>query len=64
MNEDWFIAQAGADSWDEWDLSTTLGDRTLEVLTEHWETWITEDDIETMYQTGELSSARWRHSHR
>jgi glucan 1,3-beta-glucosidase len=33
--------------------STVLGDRTLDVLTEHWESWITESDVETMYQTGE-----------
>lgn len=29
-----------------------LGDRAQEVMTEHYETWVTEDDIEQLHQAG------------
>lgn len=37
---------------DEWTLMQKLGDNARSVMTEHYETWITEDDIEKIYQAG------------
>jgi aryl-phospho-beta-D-glucosidase BglC (GH1 family) len=51
--QDWFIENAGADSWDEWDFTATLGqEKSLEVLSQHWDTWITEDDMDVMFNHG------------
>ncbi|KAH8922501.1 glycoside hydrolase family 5 protein [Atractiella rhizophila] len=53
MNEDWIIEKAGADAWDEWTFTSILGkDAALPILQDHWNTWITEDDIEFMHQSG------------
>ncbi|KAH9820586.1 family 5 glycoside hydrolase [Melampsora americana] len=52
MNEDWFTENAGANSWDEWDFTTVLGSKAVDVLEEHWNTWITEADVERAYQAG------------
>lgn len=37
---------------DEWTLMQKLGDNARSVMTEHYETWITEDDIEKIHQAG------------
>ncbi|KAM0790616.1 hypothetical protein ACM66B_004479 [Microbotryomycetes sp. NB124-2] len=54
MHEDWFTEVGGADSYDEWSFSQHIGDQGAlqDVLEQHWLTWITEDDIQTMYEQG------------
>ncbi|MBW0497017.1 hypothetical protein O181_036732 [Austropuccinia psidii MF-1] len=52
MNEDWFVAQAGPDAWDEWDFTLALGANASPILEEHWGTWITEADVERVFQAG------------
>lgn len=60
MAPDWFNATvnavqpgAGATAMDEWSFMEILGqERGRAALLEHFETWATEDDIETMFQYG------------
>ncbi|GAA6003866.1 hypothetical protein JCM10207_006441 [Rhodosporidiobolus poonsookiae] len=60
MLPDWFNETvnavqdgAGATALDEWSFCEVLGqDRAKEALTEHFNNFITEDDIETLYQHG------------
>lgn len=54
MLEPWFNASANYNSSvvDEWNLMLALGDNATAVMKQHWDTWITEDDIETAYQAG------------
>ncbi|GAA6046950.1 hypothetical protein JCM3770_003446 [Rhodotorula araucariae] len=60
MLPDWFNETvnavspgAGATVMDEWGLCETLGqDRCREALTQHWDTWITESDFDTMVEYG------------
>lgn len=49
-----FNASSGnnASVLDEWTLMQVLGDNARSVMTQHYETWITEDDIETIHQAG------------
>lgn len=54
MSEPWFNATAdhNASIVDEWTLSEYLGDRALPIFEKHWDTWVTEQQIETLYQAG------------
>ncbi|OAV97192.1 hypothetical protein PTTG_05391 [Puccinia triticina 1-1 BBBD Race 1] len=52
MAEDWFVQNAGPNSWDEWSFTIAKGDKAAQTLEEHWATWVTEDDIEKLYQAG------------
>jgi glucan 1,3-beta-glucosidase len=46
MDEQWFIDSCGnSEALDEWTWSESLGDRKNDVLLEHWNSWITDDDI-------------------
>ncbi|KAK4702196.1 hypothetical protein P7C70_g4030, partial [Phenoliferia sp. Uapishka_3] len=52
MDEDWFISVAGANSWDQWDFTQNLGDKAAAALDDHYSSWVTEADIEVMFQHG------------
>ncbi|KAM0756218.1 glycoside hydrolase [Meredithblackwellia eburnea MCA 4105] len=52
MDEDWFIGLAGEDAWDEWDFSQNLGANATAALQAHYNSWITEADIELMHTNG------------
>jgi len=52
MAEDWFVEKAGPNSWDEWSFTRAQGDNAARTLDEHWSTWVTEDDVEKLYQAG------------
>ncbi|PLW43559.1 hypothetical protein PCANC_13258 [Puccinia coronata f. sp. avenae] len=52
MAEDWFVEKAGANSWDEWSFTIAQGDNAAKTLQEHWSSWLTEADIEKLYQSG------------
>jgi hypothetical protein len=45
MDEQWFVDTCGNSSLDEWSCMESLGDRKTDVLTEHWNRWITDEDI-------------------
>lgn len=46
MDEEWFIESSGDPSAeDEWTWSEALGDRKTAVLQQHWNSWITDDDV-------------------
>lgn len=45
MDEQWFVDTCGNSSLDEWSCMESLGDRKNDVLTEHWNRWITDEDI-------------------
>lgn len=57
MSEDWFVATAGANAWDEWSFCTSLGASAASALQDHWNTWITESDIQTLFTAG-INSVR------
>ena len=50
--EDWVIQQGGPEAYDEWRLMEALGDRKADVLKEHWETWVTEADMDKLKDAG------------
>ncbi|GAA98943.1 glycoside hydrolase family 5 protein [Mixia osmundae IAM 14324] len=50
MNEQAFVNTFGANAWDEWDASQVSN--ASAIFLEHWNTWVTEDDIETLSQNG------------
>lgn len=52
MNQDWWVQLGVNSSVDEWTFTEALGDQAEEVLAEHWNTWVTEDDIELAFQHG------------
>ena len=54
MHEDWLVGIAGNDAQDEWSFSLAVGDqqKLQDTLTQHWLTWITENDIQIMYEQG------------
>ncbi|GJN92480.1 hypothetical protein Rhopal_005510-T1 [Rhodotorula paludigena] len=60
MAPDWFNETvnavqpgSGATALDEWSMSEILGqDRLRTALSQHWETWVTEDDFDTMHEYG------------
>ncbi|KAI7935511.1 hypothetical protein MJO28_016382 [Puccinia striiformis f. sp. tritici] len=52
MVEDWFVEKAGPNSWDEWSFTIAQGDNAAKLLDEHWSTWVTEADVEKLYQAG------------
>jgi glucan 1,3-beta-glucosidase len=52
MSEDWFLSLA-PHGWDEWDFTQSLGPtRAAAALTDHFNSFITEADIEKMFQNG------------
>lgn len=51
INEDWFTRYA-PDDYDEWHFTQTLGSKAAQVLSEHYDSWVSEDEIETLYQHG------------
>ena len=52
MDELEFTTTGGNASVDEWTFSEALGDRAQSVLEEHWNTWITDDDIKIISESG------------
>lgn len=53
MDEDWIRSIAGDDAWDEWSFIEILGkDKALTELQNHWNTWVTESDLDTMQSAG------------
>lgn len=53
MDEQWFTEASGnTTANDEWTFSLALGDRAQSVLEEHWNTWITDDDIRIISESG------------
>ena len=52
MNEDWFVQNAGPQAMDEWSFSQALGSKAAGVLEDHWNTWVTEADLDTLASVG------------
>ncbi len=52
MDEDWFVAQAGGNAWDEWGFMQSVGDRAASILEDHWNTWVVESDLDTLLSVG------------
>ncbi|KZT57888.1 glycoside hydrolase family 5 protein [Calocera cornea HHB12733] len=52
MTEDWFVGASSPDAYDEWTFSNITGSRAAGLLQAHWDSWVTEDDIERVYQAG------------
>lgn len=53
MNEDWITSNGGADAWDEWTFIENLGkDKALPLLKAHWDSWVTEADLDLMQSAG------------
>ncbi|PWN23703.1 glycoside hydrolase [Microstroma glucosiphilum] len=52
MDEDWMVQTGGSDAWDEWTLTENLGSDAASVLTEHWNSWITEEELDTFKSAG------------
>jgi aryl-phospho-beta-D-glucosidase BglC (GH1 family) len=51
MDQEWFDSHAPG-AVDEWTFSQQLGDQAQSVLQDHWNTWITEDDIRIISESG------------
>ncbi|PWN43712.1 glycoside hydrolase [Ceraceosorus guamensis] len=52
LDEDWFTQTAGDNAYDEWDFSQSLGNKALSTLQDHWNTWVTEAEIDTLVAAG------------
>lgn len=54
LDENWFTSQVGSGPvWDEWGFIETLGnDKALSALQNHWNSWISESDFDTMKSVG------------
>ena len=52
MYEDWMVGVGGPNAWDELRLSQRLGDRTVDVLNSHMDSWITEQDLDRIQSFG------------
>lgn len=53
MDEDWMRSVGGDNAWDEWSLINILGkDKALTVLKEHWDSWVSEAELDTMKDAG------------
>lgn len=53
MNEDWFVATGGPNVYDEYHFSLALGPTAgAKALQAHFNSWITEDDVQQMYLAG------------
>ncbi|PWN52477.1 glycoside hydrolase [Violaceomyces palustris] len=50
--EDWMVEAGGDDAWDEWSFASNLGSKAASVLTDHWNSWITESDMDTLAAAG------------
>lgn len=50
--EDWMVQQGGANAWDEWRFSQSLGNNLASVLEDHQNSWVTEADMDTMMNSG------------
>lgn len=47
-----WIQQGGENVYDEWSLTALLGNQAQKVLSDHWNSWIVESDIEIMRTAG------------
>ncbi|PWN93012.1 glycoside hydrolase, partial [Acaromyces ingoldii] len=53
MDEDWMTSTGGDDAWDEWTFTQNLGaDKAKAALTDHWNSWVTEAEIDTLKSVG------------
>lgn len=52
MYEDWMVEVGGPNAWDEYRMSQQLGDRMVDVLNAHMDTWITEPDLDRIQSFG------------
>lgn len=52
MDEQAFVNMCGNSSLDEWSCMESLGDRKVEALQAHWDSWITDDDIRFIAESG------------
>lgn len=51
-SEDWFTATSSPDSWDEWTFTQTVGANASNVLQDHWNSWLTDDDLDNLKKGG------------
>jgi hypothetical protein len=52
MNEDWMIQQGGDNAVDEWTLTQILGNKAQDVLSAHWDSWVTEAELDKLQAVG------------
>lgn len=53
VDEDWFTQTGGDDAWDEYSFTKNLGpDKAKSALTDHWNSWVQESDIDTLKSVG------------
>lgn len=52
MDEDWFTSYAAADDWDEWHFVQTVGANASSVLNDHFDSWVSEEDVQTLADHG------------
>lgn len=52
MYEDWMVEKGGEDAWDEYTMSKNVGDGMYDILNEHFDSWFTEDDMDTLADAG------------
>jgi len=52
MYEDWMVKVGGPNAWDELRMSQRLGDRMVDVLNAHMDSWITEPDLDRIKSLG------------
>jgi len=52
MDEEWFVSTSNEQAEDEWTWSEIQGDNKNATLLEHWNTWITDDDIRFIAESG------------
>ena len=52
MYEDWMVEKGGDDAWDEYTMSKNVGDGMYDILNEHFDSWFTEDDMDTLADAG------------
>ncbi|WFD20538.1 RNA helicase [Malassezia caprae] len=52
MYEDWMVQVGGPNAWDELRMSQRLGDRMVDVLNAHMDSWITESDLDRIQSLG------------
>lgn len=50
--EDWMVQEGGADAWDEWTFTENLGSKAASVLQSHYNSWVTESDMDTLQNAG------------
>ncbi|EJU04688.1 glycoside hydrolase [Dacryopinax primogenitus] len=52
MSEDWFVNSSSPDAWDEWTFSNFTGSDAAGLLQAHWDSWVTEADVDTVWKAG------------